>query len=53
MAGIWIDAKPIPSPVCPACGGHGRYIIAIGTILWFRCMACGEEFNKTTDEEDE
>jgi len=42
--------------VCPACGHEqhrGDHILGtLGKLLWFRCRACGTDFNDGQEEEE-
>jgi transposase-like protein len=39
-------------PNCPTCGGNesGRFLGRMGKLRWFRCEACGMDFNRQTGE---
>lgn len=31
---------------CPACGGEGRSMGALGNLAWYRCVNCGWEWSR-------
>ena len=33
------------APACPACGGEGALLGALGFLTWFRCVCCGMDFH--------
>lgn len=39
------DSWGEPTP-CPICAGEGIALGQLGKLLWFRCRACGMDFNR-------
>ena len=39
------DVLDFETPDCPACGGPGVELGALGKLKWYRCRNCGIEFN--------
>lgn len=37
--------RELDAPECPACGGEGTELGSLGALTWFRCRACGIDFN--------
>ena len=36
--------------MCPVCGGYSTLLGRLGRMLWFRCRACGLEWNEKGDD---
>lgn len=37
---------------CPMCYGDALLMGCLGRLVWYRCEACGVDFNHTTTDED-
>jgi hypothetical protein len=37
---------------CPLCSGFGYLLGVLGRLAWFRCRACGIEFNLPAEDID-
>jgi hypothetical protein len=39
------DDESAAPPGCPVCGGPGGELGGLGSLLWYRCVNCGMDFN--------